>query len=220
MNWVSENYKWLFDGVGGAATLALIVYLSKLFRGSPQPQLAGQRIVANLTAEHSSVVNSPVTCGSHNTQTVNAPVIHAQHVTFNHTIGAPRNDGVWPEKSPDIFATVPSVRGAAKPSKSEFLQHLSLKHALAINSDGFGRPVSWGSLSNAIREAILNLTDFELHDTLLFLYRRDYLILQKFHGDVPNLTLVKYHEFPVKSAFFNGEFRLLVSPEGRVYFEE
>jgi hypothetical protein len=100
------------------------------------------------------------------------------------------------------------------------LQHLILKKALAINSDGFGRPVSWGSLSNAIRETIPSLTDIELHDTLLYLDERNYLSLQKFHGDVPNLTLVKLHEFPVKSAFFNGEFRLLLTPEGRVYFEE
>jgi diguanylate cyclase (GGDEF)-like protein len=105
-------------------------------------------------------------------------------------------------------------------SKSEFLQHLILKHALAINFDRYGRPVSWGSLSNAIREAIPSLTDIELHDTLLFLDGRDYLRLQKFQGDVPNLTLVEHHEFPVKAEFFNGEFRLHVTPEGRVYFDE
>jgi diguanylate cyclase (GGDEF)-like protein len=105
-------------------------------------------------------------------------------------------------------------------SKSKFLQHLILKHALAINSDQYGRPVSWGSLSNAIREAIPSLTDIELHDALLFLDGRDYLRLQKFQGDVPNLTLVEHHEFPIKAEFFNGEFRLLVTPEGRVYSDE
>jgi diguanylate cyclase (GGDEF)-like protein len=105
-------------------------------------------------------------------------------------------------------------------SKGKFLQHLILKHALAIHSDRYGRPVSWGSLSNAIREAIPSLTDIEMHDALLFLDGRDYLRLQKFQGDVPNLTLVRHYEFPVKAEFFNGEFRLFVTPEGRVYSDE
>jgi hypothetical protein len=88
-------------------------------------------------------------------------------------------------RSREPFSRTPGVleNEAARPaglSKSECLQHLILKHALAINSDGFGRPVTWGSLSNAIREAIPSLTDIELHDTLLFLDGRDYLILPKF----------------------------------------
>jgi hypothetical protein len=71
-----------------------------------------------------------------------------------------------------------------------------------------------------LRESIPTLTDIELHDTLLYSEEKNYLRLQKFQGYVPNMALVTFHEFPIKSVFFNGEFRLLVTPEGRVYFEE
>jgi diguanylate cyclase (GGDEF)-like protein len=135
---------------------------------------------------------------------------------------------IWPFAVAEIGEPSNQTTGArrteptrfARQSRSELLQHLILKYALAINSDGFGRPVRWGNLSNAVRETIPTLTDIELQDTLLYLDERNYLRLQKLHGDVPNVSVVKLKDFRVANAFFNGEFRLLATPEGRVYFEE
>jgi hypothetical protein len=81
VNWLSDNFKWIFDGVGGAAVIALIAYLLKWLWSSPT-ESAGQRTTGTLTAKDSSAVNSTAASGSHNTQTVNAPIIHAQSVHF------------------------------------------------------------------------------------------------------------------------------------------
>lgn len=61
----------MFDGVGGAAVVALIVLLiQRLLKTSPKQ--AGQ-IAATLDSQDSSVSNSPVASGSGITQTVNSP---------------------------------------------------------------------------------------------------------------------------------------------------
>jgi hypothetical protein len=71
MLWLSENYKWLFDGVGGAAVLAAIGYAIHRFRRSRHRQGS-----AALTAQGANVVNSPVASGSGITQTINSPTIN------------------------------------------------------------------------------------------------------------------------------------------------
>src|SRR4029077_13958146 len=38
MRWISDNYKWLLDGVGGAAIIALFVYLLQRWV-KPSPRL-------------------------------------------------------------------------------------------------------------------------------------------------------------------------------------
>ncbi len=46
MKWLSDNYKWLFDGVGGALVVALLAYVAqKLFRSK-----TGQETVAGKPA--------------------------------------------------------------------------------------------------------------------------------------------------------------------------
>ena len=73
MNWLSANYKWLFDGFAGAAAIALIGYIvQRLF--SPKQDQAGQ--VTSLTAQGSKVTNSPVASGTGITQNVNSPTIN------------------------------------------------------------------------------------------------------------------------------------------------
>jgi hypothetical protein len=76
MNWLSENYKWLFDGVAGAAALSLIGYFIHRFS---QPK--GQNGNAALNAQGAKVTNSPVASGSNITQTVNSPT------TINFALG-------------------------------------------------------------------------------------------------------------------------------------
>ena len=71
MKWLTENYKWLFDGVGGAAVLAVIIYV--IHRLRPSRRLQGN---AALTAQGARVVNSPVASGSGITQTINSPTIN------------------------------------------------------------------------------------------------------------------------------------------------
>jgi hypothetical protein len=71
--WLSENYKWLFDGVAGAAVIAVIGYLLRRFL-KPRPQDPQQN--ATLTAQGAKVVNSPIASGSGITQRINSPNIN------------------------------------------------------------------------------------------------------------------------------------------------
>ena len=66
MNWLSDNYKWLLDGVGGAALLGLIGWLLSRFFKEPAPLIAD----ATLTARDSNVTSSPVTSGFGNMTTI------------------------------------------------------------------------------------------------------------------------------------------------------
>jgi hypothetical protein len=70
MNWLSENYKWLFDGVAGAVAIAVVSYVLHRFLGSQDRQQG----VAALTAQGAKVTNSPVASGS--TQIVNSPTFN------------------------------------------------------------------------------------------------------------------------------------------------
>lgn len=73
MNWLSDNYKWLFDGFAGAVAIALVGYIvQRLFKSKPEP--AGQQ--TSLTAQGSKVTNSPVASGTGITQNINSPTIH------------------------------------------------------------------------------------------------------------------------------------------------
>src|SRR5260370_40814602 len=79
MKWLSENYKWLFDGVAGAAAISVIGYVIHHFLGSQ----GRQQGAAALTAQGAKVTDSPVASGSGViTQTVNSP-------TFNVSLPAP-----------------------------------------------------------------------------------------------------------------------------------
>src|SRR6266567_2727416 len=72
MNWLSENYKWLFDGVAGAAVIAVIGYVVHRFLGSQDRQQG----VAALTAQGAKVTNSPVASGTNISQTINSPTVN------------------------------------------------------------------------------------------------------------------------------------------------
>jgi hypothetical protein len=60
MHWLSENYKWLFDGIGGLALMAVIGYFTRrVLRRSPDHQ----KDIAALKAQGAKVTNSPVASG-------------------------------------------------------------------------------------------------------------------------------------------------------------
>ena len=86
MDWLLQNYKWLFDGIGGVAVVALLGYAAKRFFGS-KPKPAGQEASAALTAQGAKVTDSPVASGSGIKQTVNSP-------TVNLNLGSPISDGI------------------------------------------------------------------------------------------------------------------------------
>jgi hypothetical protein len=127
VNWLSNNYRWIFDGIGGAALIALIAYLLKSRWFSPTDS-AGHWTKAALTAKETSAVNSTAASGSHNTQTVNAPIIHAQSVHF----GLPMPD-------PPIWA--PATGSVASHPNIEYvgLQE-KLVYVSPYGQDGFCDP--------------------------------------------------------------------------------
>lgn len=71
MHWLSENYKWLFDGVAGAVVVAIIGYVIHRFVSS-----GNQVGTATLTAQDAKVTNSPVASGHSNAQIVNSPTVN------------------------------------------------------------------------------------------------------------------------------------------------
>jgi hypothetical protein len=84
MQWLSENYNWLFDGIGALLVMAVLGYLVRRILRNRQKGSAA------LTAQGAKVMNSPVASGSNNTQTVHAPTIHAQTVNYGHVPVAPQ----------------------------------------------------------------------------------------------------------------------------------
>jgi hypothetical protein len=70
VNWLSDNWRLLFDGVGGTAVVTFIGYLCKQWWESRhRPSGEG----ATLMAERATVSDSPVASGSGNTQNINSP---------------------------------------------------------------------------------------------------------------------------------------------------
>src|SRR6266478_5267768 len=51
MKWLSENYKWLFDGVAGAAAISVIGYVIHHFLGSQGPMAAKKRMIEGTAEE-------------------------------------------------------------------------------------------------------------------------------------------------------------------------
>ena len=76
MHWISTNYQW----VVAVVAMPIILLLLKRWADSPKKTAGVAPTQAVLSAEASSVSNSPVAGGSGNTQNVNAPV-------FNVNIG-------------------------------------------------------------------------------------------------------------------------------------
>jgi hypothetical protein len=93
VNWVSLHFWQLFDGVAGAALVALLVWwLTGKSDGNSSGGVSG-----------STVGGSAIASGSHNTQTVNAPTIHAQTVNFGHAPAPVREPIPTPNPSLRFF---------------------------------------------------------------------------------------------------------------------
>jgi hypothetical protein len=95
VNWLFENYKWLFDGVAAAMAVAIAgFFLRRWGKSSPKP------VVTLDNAKESSVSNSPVSGGTGNSQNVNAPV-------FNFNVAPSSNSTIEP--------IAPPARGSSAP---------------------------------------------------------------------------------------------------------
>jgi hypothetical protein len=66
VNWLSNNWKLLFEGIGGTAVISIIGYLCKRFFWPQHP--SGH--AAAITAQGARVSDSPVASGSDIIQTI------------------------------------------------------------------------------------------------------------------------------------------------------
>jgi hypothetical protein len=73
MNLISENYKWLFDGIGGLVLIAVAGYFVRRVLRRPQDD---QKDAATLNAQGAKVTNSPVASGTNISQTINSPTVN------------------------------------------------------------------------------------------------------------------------------------------------
>jgi membrane protein implicated in regulation of membrane protease activity len=64
MNWLSENYKWVFDGIGAAVLVGLIAWLWRRFFKEPAAENA------TVNVRDSQVRGSPIASGSQVTQNI------------------------------------------------------------------------------------------------------------------------------------------------------
>ncbi len=149
MNWLSDNYKWLFDGVAGAATLGILaVILRWLFGSKPPTPLQSTDNSAALTASPHIAQHVYISAGAQ-TQTETQPErradesanlspLHAREVVVH------LNSGVWHEASSDLssarraivlpFKNVPRPMRQQTPRASSVTASLTFKNADA--SDG------------------------------------------------------------------------------------
>jgi hypothetical protein len=96
VNWLSNNWKMLFEGIGGAALVSIIGYLCKRFFW-PQPP-SGH--VAGLTAQGARVSDSPVASGSDITQTIGG-THHHYHSPAGVSQPSPVSTEPAPEPQPE-----------------------------------------------------------------------------------------------------------------------
>jgi hypothetical protein len=75
MHWLSQNYQWLFDGIGGVVLIALVRIGYNRWRKS-RTQADGSHPSSVLTAQGAKVTNSPVASGSNISQTINSSTLN------------------------------------------------------------------------------------------------------------------------------------------------
>jgi hypothetical protein len=112
VNWLSENWKLLFEGVGGTAVVAFIGYVCKRWFESRQRPSSQE---ATLTAQGARVSDSPVASGFGITQNVNSPTIHVTLPSLlAPAIAAPQPDSARAEREiprSEIIVTATRVIG-------------------------------------------------------------------------------------------------------------
>jgi hypothetical protein len=79
MHWFSQNYQWIFSGIG-VLVLALLIDRWRKSRRNP----SGKENRATLTAQGAKVTGSPVASGSGITQVVNSPT--RMHLNMGRTV--------------------------------------------------------------------------------------------------------------------------------------
>jgi hypothetical protein len=93
MSWLSDNWKMLFDGVGGAAVVTAVGYLLKRWIGSERKS-TGQHTKVTVEVKNSPLRNSAIAGGSQNNQTVNAHTINTETLNITSHASAETNKPV------------------------------------------------------------------------------------------------------------------------------
>jgi hypothetical protein len=141
MNWLSDNWKILFDGIGGAAAVTLVGYAFKQWLKSRQQKSGNE---ANLKGVDSLIVNSPVASGTHNSQMVNSPIIHNAHnVHIGSATQAPNKEAPATAK----VAPRPNIEFVGSQGKTVFVSPLAV--------DGIYDPKNEDERKKAVQALIL-----------------------------------------------------------------
>src|SRR5258708_6513964 len=116
MRWLSDNFKWLFDGAGVAVILFLVQHLLKR-RSQKQTR---QKQTATLTAQGAKVTDSPVASGSNISQNINSP-------TFNLSLPAPISGTPARERYEEWRETIDEIHESIEQMGYAFVEILAWK---------------------------------------------------------------------------------------------
>jgi hypothetical protein len=112
MHWLSENFKWLFDGFAGLVVTAVAGYLIRFFQKRSSEHQSG---TAALNTQGAKVTNSPVASGSHISQNINSPTLNLSLPT--PSFGAPGRERYkeWRELIDEIHESIEQMGYAFVP---------------------------------------------------------------------------------------------------------
>jgi hypothetical protein len=92
MHWLSQNYQWIFSGIGVLILGLLIERRRRLSKGQPEKENS-----AALTAQGAKVMDSPVASGSNISQKVNSPTINLSLPATTASVPGGERYGEWRE---------------------------------------------------------------------------------------------------------------------------
>jgi len=109
-------------------------------------------------------------------------------------------------------------------TRGKLIEYLILQIVMAVGDDSEGLSAIWGELSRIIRQkgptvGASGVKDGELRDALKRLFDEGHLLLDKW-DDVGQIFR-PYSDYSDDSPFFsNNQFRMRLTPGGRLYFEQ
>ncbi len=119
MHWLSQNYQWLFDGIGGVVLIALVRIGYNRWRKS-RTQVDGSHPSSALTAQGAKVTNSPIASGSNISQTINSS-------TLNLSLPAPASGAPGRERYDEWRHVIDEVHEALEQMGYAFVPILAHK---------------------------------------------------------------------------------------------
>lgn len=145
MNWLSDNYKWLFDGVAGAATLGILAVIFRwLFRSKPSTSLQSTNNSAALTAsphieQHVYIAAGAQTPTETQPQLRDAESASLSPLRAREVLVHENSAGIWYEASTNLerarkaivlpFKNVPKPPGQRTPRANDVSSSLVFRNA-------------------------------------------------------------------------------------------